>query len=230
MQHHSLGLTRRGEAYAARHSRPRITRRRLEASIADLMRIRDDAEAAAIELIADLDVRDGDPDFEDDGSAEPELGATEDHRQQFSWRRPPLGNDGEPDMGVLENHPSGDPFGGNGSQVNWALQSRRGSRSDDDREEEHDDREPDVDEEPSLGSLGGVNQEKWASGQRTGEDLEESEGDAEPSLGWPEGRPYADAADRDFEEDLTSTAAEEARGEYAAAGWCGNRSAEEAIP
>jgi hypothetical protein len=72
----------------------------------------------------------------------------------------------------------------------------------DDREDEHDGCEPDVDDEPSLGSVAEDernDQSEWARG--SDHDLEYDGADDEPSLGWPEGHiaqiVTGDTADRE---------------------------------
>jgi hypothetical protein len=100
-------------------------------------RIRRSVEAAIEQLIALIDSIDGDADFEHGGDLEPSLGALERHPQciEGTWRYRPCHDR-------------------DGAQARWA------GGSCDDRENEHDGREPDVDnelsgdeEEPSLGAF-----------------------------------------------------------------------------
>lgn len=108
-------------------------------------------------------------------------------------------------------------------------------------------REPDDDEEPSLGSVLCIDergygpdvghsgnhrsQAHWAAG--AADDLEDEhdgrepdEADQEPSLAIPEGGQWPSGGDKDAEEELTSTPREEADGRYAQTR-TGNRSAED---
>jgi hypothetical protein len=78
------------------------------------------------------DIEDDDP-GEDDGTGEPSLGSI----------------DGFPDIGS-RTYGDGVHRQGGLDQARWAAGTR------DDCEEEHDGREPDVDDEPSLGSFDGV--------------------------------------------------------------------------
>ncbi|WP_128089473.1 hypothetical protein [Bradyrhizobium viridifuturi] len=124
-------------------------------------RLRKEAQDEIDRLLAFLDQLDGDPDLEPNGDDEPELGSVGGRRQldQSTWA---AGQDGEPSLGSIECHPAA-PEGdywpdrrrdGDGSQVAWSDSVTH------DSEDEHDGREPDVDDElsgdenePSLGSF-----------------------------------------------------------------------------
>ena len=145
-------------------------------------------------LIALLDAADVDPDLEDNGDGEeepdgePSLGWPQSTNQDRAQRLGPThaGDiDLEDDQADLE-HSLGS-LGGTWnaesfSQEHWA----RGAASD--LEEEHDGREPDVDDEPSLSLANDINQARALRNESNGfrsiiTDGEGPDADREPSLG-----------------------------------------------
>lgn len=143
-------------------------RLRMEAAVRDLFRIRDQAEADALALIAELDAADGDPDLEpdlagfdrrfaDDREDEDDLEPSEDH---------------ESSLGSTNNHP--EPFPWN---------TKRHLRSGDGAQEHWGAGQPD---EPSLASTNDIDQERWSAGNRNAEaDAEDDDSDREPYLAQP---------------------------------------------
>lgn len=126
-----------------------------------LGRLRSEAEEAVERLIALIDALDGDIDAEPTGDEEPDLGSVSSQRgsDQRHWAQ---GVDGEPLHASNEYHPAPalDWWSDRqlripeGSQEGWATgndDDREGAPCDDDREQDHDGREPDVEDEPSLG-------------------------------------------------------------------------------
>lgn len=110
----------------------------------------EDAIERLMELLDEMDGEpdiEPEPDFEDEGLYEPSLGALEYHPR--------------PDDGSFRTCASGDQ-----SQWGWSDSA--------DLEDEHDGREPDVENEPELGSVDRVDQRAWTLG---------GDGDREPELG-----------------------------------------------
>lgn len=124
--------------------------------------LRRQAEAEIERLLAFLDELDADSDFELSGDDEPELGSVAGRRDdQSHWA---AGIDAEPSLGATERHPDGEL--GESWIYDDARRDRDGAQADwsagvdDDREGQHDGREPDVDDElsgdenePLLGSF-----------------------------------------------------------------------------
>jgi len=110
----------------------------------------EDAIERLMELLDEMDGEpdiEPEPDFEDEGLYEPSLGALEHHPR--------------PDEGSFRTYASGD-------QSRWGLSDSA------ELEDEHDGREPDVENEPELGSVDRVDQRAWTLG---------GDGDREPELG-----------------------------------------------
>lgn len=132
-----------------------------------LGRLRSQAAAEIERLMAFLDETEGDPDFEPAGDeGEPELGSVEGRKgfDQSTWSAGADQVDGdEPSLGASENHPSSESFNwtdapyrtAHGSQLGWSTGNVDDREHCADREEDdsHDGREPDVENEPSLGSF-----------------------------------------------------------------------------
>jgi hypothetical protein len=167
------------------------------------------AIAGAIEMLIDrLDALDPDSDLEPNADGEPWLGWPDEHQGKGAvWLDKRAGDDleiegdDEPTLGAPERHPYGcgifgERFGdlrhdGVASQDQWA----RGKNTDGEAElvnedggdildERHD---GDGDEEPWLGSLHCLEQDRWFHGALDGQDLETGDWgdeDREPSLGW----------------------------------------------
>ncbi len=161
---------------------------------------------AAQTLIDLLDDLAGDPDLEDGADDEetaddePSLGAPERHvprKGQEAWADGRAsdrwdvdleidGDEREPSLGSVERHPNPYPCLGDrfDSQAHWA------SGANDDREDEHDGREPDVDDEPGadeeecLGATTCMNQDHAWQNHYTGWFAL----NGEPDLGWTEER------------------------------------------
>lgn len=173
--HHDIELSKKGEAYALRHNptgcpegiEPRLWReavsRRVETHL-----------ALATALIALLDGQDGDCDLEDNADHEPSLGGG-DFRGEVDLELDNCddedGDPAEPSLGAIEPmtfHVA--PFGwmgerngyeerfASGHQLDWGRSGRL------DLEVGDGDDEPDVDDEPSLGSpeLGPASQYVYA--------------------------------------------------------------------
>src|SRR5262249_19421016 len=109
------------------------------------------------------DLFDPDPDLEAEPDSEPNMGWTE-SEARYGRYSGPQDDDREPSLGSSDNR-----F----CQIDWASGTR------DEREDKHDGREPDVDDEPSLGSLNRVNQRGWGSSGTN--DLEDEHDGREPS-------------------------------------------------
>lgn len=126
-----------------------------------------DAVEAFLNLLdqidADADLEEDDAP-EDDGSGESALGSTSAINQERAWRA----SAGWPEDGEAE--PS---LGWSGNGRGHPEIAMRGY--DDDREGEHDGREPDVDDEPSLGSGARRDQTCWAVGGDDDRELDEAE-------------------------------------------------------
>lgn len=130
-----------------------------------LGRLRSEAEEAVERLIALIDALD-DADSEPSGDeSEPDLGSVSGRKgfDQSHWSAgDSLVDGGEPCLGASENHASPAMYWcsdarfktGGGNQVGWSTgnsDDREGAPCDDDLEQDHDGREPDVEDEPSLG-------------------------------------------------------------------------------
>lgn len=161
--------------------------------------------AAAIErLIAVMDALDGDSDLEDTADDEPSLTWPED---QDGGGRRPVGWSFETDLEQeADDEPSLGSLGGTGPGSTYFSQEDWWDGANDDTEDEHDGREPDVDDEPSedpeyeLGATTAMNQDHaWANHYKGW-----SVPDGEPWLGWSEGRPsrgHPEMALRGYDDD-----------------------------
>jgi hypothetical protein len=116
----------------------------LRSALAKLAELRAEAAAEVDRLLAFLDATELDADLEAQGD-ELDSGPEDDAED---------GADDEPSLGSIERHPSEYSAGPDNGVVNGAGHERGWSDGGlDDREDEHDGSEPDVDDEPSLGSF-----------------------------------------------------------------------------